>query len=420
MESNFRTDSHRQLNYNNILVKNDERLAFVPQRRLVYLDHSATTPTDPRVVEAMLPYFTEVYGNPSSAHSFGRKAEAAVETARETIARILNCQPSEIVFTSGGSEGDNLALRGAAWSARKAGKGARLITTPVEHDAVVKTVEQLVEVMGFEQTLLPVDRCGLVDVEDFAAACRQDTAIASLIYANNEVGSIQPISELGALAHEHGVLVHTDAVQAAGQLSLDVKALNVDMLSISAHKFYGPKGIGALYVRDGITLVPSQSGGSHEEGRRAGTHNTPFIVGMAKALELAYAELDKRTAHYQALRDQLIDGVLTRVSGAHLTGHPTNRLFSHASFLIEDVESGALIMHLDMRGVAASGGSACKTGNPEPSEVLLAMGYTPKEAMGSLRLTVGRQTTPEDIDYSIDMMVETVEKLRKLSREMML
>jgi cysteine desulfurase len=384
--------------------------------RAVYLDHSATTPTDPRVVAAMMPYFTEVYGNPSSAHRFGREAEHAIETARETVAHILNCRSSEIVFTSGGSESDNLAVRGSAWAARQAGRGDHLITTPIEHSAVGKTVAQMVEIMGFSCSVLPVDHTGRVDAEDFVAACREDSSLASIMYANNEVGTIQPIPQIAAHARERGVLLHTDAVQAVGQLNLDVQALGVDLLSISAHKFYGPKGIGALYVRDGVEIVPSQSGGSHEDGRRAGTHNTPLIVGLAKALELAYDELDERTAHYQTLRDHLIDAVLSRVSVARLTGHPEQRLPAHASFIFEGADSSLLLMHLDMKGVAASGASACKTGNPEPSEVLLAMGYSPEEASGSLRLTVGRTTTWADIDYAVDVLVEAVEKVRKLAR----
>jgi cysteine desulfurase len=388
-------------------------------RRIVYLDHSATTPTDPRVIEAMMPYFSEIYGNPSSAHSFGRKAEAAIETARESVARIINCKPSEVIFTSGGSESDNLAIRGAAWTARHRGQGKHLITMPVEHSAVAKTVEQMVTVMGFEHTVLPVNQFGILSTEAFIQACRPDTTVASLMYANNEVGSILPINQFATLEKEHQLRFHTDAVQAAGQLPLDVMVLGVDMMSISAHKFYGPKGVGALFVREGIELTPSQSGGSHEDGYRAGTHNTPFIIGLAKALELAYEEFDERVAHYQSMRDQLIDGILGRVSGVHLTGHPTQRLPSHASFVIDDIESDALIMHLDMSGVAASAGSACKTGNPEPSSVLLAMGYTPKEALGSLRLSVGRQTTAEDIEDTVATLADSVEKLRKLSREIM-
>lgn len=382
-------------------------------RRSVYLDHSATTPTDPRVIETMLPFFGEIYGNPASAHGFGRKAEQAVEDARETMARLLNCKPSEIVFTSGGSESDNLALRGAGMTARQQGRGSHLVTTPIEHNAVGKTVAQMADALNFETTLLPVDAVGMVDVEDFASALRPDTAVASVIYANNEVGTIEPIPLLAAQAKARGVLFHTDAVQAAGQLTLDVQRLGVDLLSLSAHKFYGPKGVGALYMRDGIDLLPSQTGGSHEEGRRAGTLNTPAIVGMAKALELAYDEIEAYTAHYQTMRDQLIDGVLSRVPGAQLTGHPEQRLPSHASFVFDGIDGNLLIVYLDVRGVAASSASACKTGNPEPSSVLLALGYEPEIATSSLRLTVGRQTTSEDVEFAIGALAESVEKLHK-------
>lgn len=385
-------------------------------RRTVYLDHSASTPCDPRVVEAMMPYFSEVYGNSSSSHSFGRKAEIAIDDARETIARILNCKPTEIIFTSGGSESDNLAVRGAGWMARATGKGAHLITTPVEHSAVSAPVKQMAGLQGFKSTFLPVSNQAEIDPEDLAAALRDNTALVSIIYANNEVGTIAPIPQLAAHAHERGALFHTDAVQAAGQLDLDVQTLGVDMMSLSAHKFYGPKGVGALYVRDGLELIAAQAGGSHERGRRAGTHNTPFIVGMAKALEIAHAERDSRLAHYRAMRDMLVDGILQRVPDVVLTGHPTQRLPSHASFIIKGVDSSKLLMHLDMRGVAASGGSACKTGNPEPSGVLLAMGFLPEDAIGSLRLTVGLHTTEQDIEYAITAVQESVEKLRKLAK----
>jgi cysteine desulfurase len=384
-------------------------------RRAIYLDHSASTPTDSRVVEAMMPYFTEVYGNSSSSHSFGRKAERAIEDAREVMAQILNCKPSEIVFTSGGSESDNLAIRGTVWNARQQGKNGHLITTPTEHDAVSRTVEQLAEVMGFEQSILPVDRVGLVSVEGFEQFIRENTVLASVIYANNEVGTIQPIVELAKIAHERGILFHTDAVQAGGQIPLDVQALGVDLLSLSAHKFYGPKGVGMLYMRNGIDLIPNQSGGGHENGRRAGTHNTPFIVGMAKALRLAYDEWETHIGHYRTMRNRLIDGVLSRVPNVQLTGHPEQRLPSHASFIFDGIESNLLLSHLDMKGIAASSGSACKTGNPEPSGVLLAMGYSEKEALSSLRLTVGRQTTAEEIDYTVDTLAQVVEKLTKLA-----
>lgn len=385
-------------------------------KRTVYLDYSASTPTDPRVIEAMLPYFTEVYGNPSSSHSFGRRAERAIEDARESMARLFNCKPIEIIFTSGGSESDNLAIRGAAWSARRDGRGQHLVTTPVEHSAVSRTVRQLAELQGFTQTVLPVDHHGLVDIEDFANAITEGTAVASVIYANNEVGSIAPIPKLAALAHERGALFHTDAVQAAGQITLDVPTLGADMFSISAHKFYGPKGVGALYVREGLSLAANQTGGSHENGRRAGTSATPLIVGMAKALELAYAEREAHVVRYKHLRDMLISGILAHVPDSELSGHPDQRMPSHASFVFEGVDSAKLLMHLDLKGIAASGGSACKTGNPEPSGVLLAMGYTEKQAIGSLRLTVGKWTTEEEIEYALPIIIETVEKVRKLSR----
>jgi cysteine desulfurase len=270
--------------------------------------------------------------------------------------------------------------------------------------------------MNFSQVVVPVDRFGLVDCDRFAAVCNDQAVLASIMYANNEVGTIEPIWELGRIARDKSVLFHTDAVQAVGQLPIDVQALNVDMMSISAHKFYGPKGVGALYVREGVELVPSQSGGNHENGRRAGTHNTPLIVGMAKALELAYEEFDARNEHYQSMRDQLIDGVLSRVKNARLTGHPEHRLASHASFTFDGIDSNVLLMHLDVNGIAASGGSACKTGNPKPSDVLMALGYSEREALGGLRLTVGQQTTAEDIEYTIRILAEVVDKLYKLVR----
>ncbi len=385
-------------------------------QRSVYLDHSASTPTDPRVLEAMLPYFTEVYGNALSVHSQGRRAEQAIENARMTIARLLNCKPFEIVFTGGGSESDNLALRGAAIAARDAGRGNRIITTPIEHSAIGRTVDQLADHYNFTKVLLPVAATGTVSTVDFERLCESDTVLASVMLANNEVGTLEPIAELAAIARERGVIFHTDAVQAGGQIQLDVQQLGVDLLSLSAHKFYGPKGVGVLYVRDGVNLVPSQSGGSHENGRRAGTHATPLIVGMAKALELASAEFETRTAHYAHVRDLLIEGVLSRIPEAQLTGHPTERLPCHASFVFLGIDANKLLIHLDMRGVAASSASACKTGNPEPSGVLLALGYDRSTALGSLRLSVGKDTTEDDAAYALDKIVESVATLKKLSR----
>lgn len=387
-------------------------------KREVYLDYSASTPVDARVLEAMMPYFSEVYANPSSSHSFGRKAEQAIEDARTAVAKILNCKRNEIVFTSGGSESDNLAIRGAGWMAKQQGKPSRLITSPIEHSAVINTVELLGELMDFETEIVPVDQYGFVNISAFQTACEKGGAIASIIYANNEVGTIQDLSQLSSIAHQNNLLFHTDATQAGGQLTLDVEALGIDMLTLSAHKFYGPKGVGILYVKDGIELASSQSGGSHERGRRAGTHNTPFIVGLAKALELAYTEQDERLAHYKKMRDMLISGILDRLPSVVLSGHPERRLPSHASFIVDDIDANALLMHLDMKGIGASSGSACKTGNPEPSEVLLAVGYSPEQAKCGLRLSVGMQTTAEDIEYAVDGVVDAVQKLRKLSREL--
>ncbi|MBN8591981.1 MAG: cysteine desulfurase [Anaerolineae bacterium] len=367
----------------------------------IYLDHSATTPVDTRVLDVMLPFFTQLYGNASSGHVFGRDAVLAIEEARETIASVLHCKPAEIIFTSGGSESDNLAVRGAAWANQ--GRGKHLITTPLEHGAVGKTLDQLVTLNGFESTYLRPDHYGIIHPAELVAACRPDTTVCSIMYANNEVGTIQPIRELATVAHANGVIFHTDAVQAAGQLTLDVQYLGVDLLSLSGHKFYGPKGVGALYVREGVDIIPTQTGGSHEFGLRAGTLNTPLIVGLAEALRLAYEYLQTRIAHYTALRDRLIGGVLAVVPNARLSGHPTNRLPSHASFVFQGEYPG-LLDDLAAAGVAASAASACKTGSTTPSSVLLALGYDPLTAANSLRLTVGVQTTVAEIDYTINLL----------------
>lgn len=383
-------------------------------KRNVYLDHSASTPVDERVLEAMQPWFSHSYGNASSAHGPGRQAERAIEDARESVARVLNCQPQEIVFNSGGTEGDNHAIRGGAWMMRQAGRGAHLLSTPTEHSAVSQTMAQLTEVQGFTHTLLPVDRFGRCSPADFETACKPDTVLASVMLANNEVGNLQPVPALARAARARNVLFHTDAVQAAGQMPLDVQALDVDLLSISAHKFYGPKGVGALYVRSGLPLLPSQTGGDHEDGRRAGTHNTPLIVGLAKALELADSEREQHVAHYRHMRNRLIDGVLAALPDIALSGHPQERLPGHASFVLDGIDSSMLLMHLDVNGVAASGGSACKTGSPEPSSVLLALGFGEQQAIGGLRMTVGRGTTGEDIEYAVNTLANAVMKLRQM------
>ncbi|MCE7946628.1 MAG: cysteine desulfurase [Chloroflexi bacterium CFX4] len=385
--------------------------------RPIYLDHAATTPTDPRVVEAMLPYFAEIYGNPSSAHSFGRKAEGAIETARERLAQLLNCSRTEIVFTSCGTESDNMALRGVAMQALSMGKRAHIFTTQAEHHAVSHTAEQLARLNLARLTWLTPEADGSLTPQTLETALSgltpEEVGLVSVMYANNEIGTIQPIAALAEVAHAHGALFHTDSVQAAGQLSLDVQALGVDMLALSAHKFYGPKGVGLLYMRRGVSLFSAQTGGSQENSHRAGTHNVPLIVGMARALELAYEDLPVRVANYTRLRDRLIDGVLDSVEGAQLTGaEKGRRLPNHASFAFKGIEANALLMHLDLSGIAASSGSACNTGNPKPSDVLLSVGLAPDLALGSLRLTVGRQTTDDDISYVLTTLPTAVERLR--------
>lgn len=393
------------------------------QERLIYLDHAATTPTDERVVEAMLPYFTEHFGNPSSSHRMGREAERAIEEARETIAGILNCEPREIIFTSCATESDNMALRGPIMAGQiEAKKRGHIITDRAEHHAVSYTAEQLELIGQARVTWIQVSSEGKISPQALDEALETvspgETTIVSVLYANNEVGTIQPIADLAALAHAHGALFHCDAVQAAGQLPLDVKALGVDLLALTAHKFYGPKGVGLLYVRDGVRLLSAQTGGGQESERRAGTHNVPLIVGMAKALEIAYEEFNHNVAKYTRLRNRLIHELLGAVDNAHLTGAwDEGRLPNHASFVIRGVEANQLLMHLDMAGIAASSGSACNTGNPEPSDVLISMGYEPDLALSSLRLTVGRSTTEGDIDQVMKVLPDAVSRIREVRAE---
>ena len=381
--------------------------------RHVYLDHAATTPADPRVLEAMLPYFRESFGNPSSIHRWGQAAEAAVEDARRSVARVLGCSPEEIVFTSCGSESDNLALRGAALAARELRQATHLLTTPVEHPAVLRTARHLAEHAGFELEMIPVDGDGRVDPKTLESRLRSGTALVSVIYANNEIGTINPIRELAAVCRARGIPFHTDAVQAASQLEVQAGELGVDLMSIGAHKFYGPKGVGALYVRQGTGLIPAQTGGSQEHGLRAGTHNVPLIVGIAEALRLTDLERQTQADHFRMLRDRLIAGVLEGISGARLTGHRTERLPNHASFVFRGLDGNALVAALDMAGYGCSSGSACKTGSPEPSEVLTATGLPREWALGSLRVTVGRRTTIADIDGLLEVLPGIVVRLRK-------
>ena len=383
--------------------------------RMVYMDHAATTPVDPRVVEAMLPYWTQQYGNASSIYTLGRQARHALEDARRTVAEILNCDPKEVIFTSCGSESDNLALRGVAFQRRQRGGKNHIITSSIEHHAIGHTVEQLVKEFGFEAIYLPVDRYGMVDPADVARAIRPETAIISIMYANNEVGTIQPIAAIGRIAREHKVPFHSDAVQAGGTLSLDVKALQVDLMSLSAHKFYGPKGVGVLYARRGVPLLPMQTGGGHERNRRAGTENVAYAVGLATALRLAYEEAEEANARIARLRDRLVAGVLERIPDSQLSGHPTQRLPNSASFLFKYVEGESILLNLDQMGVAASSGSACTSGSLEPSHVLTAMGFPHEVAHGSLRLTLGRENTDEDIDHVLAGLPGIIEKLRLMS-----
>jgi cysteine desulfurase len=335
-----------------------------------------------------------------------------VETARRSIAAILNCAPDELVFTSCGSESNNLALRGVGLA--QASKGKRhIISSPVEHHAVLHTVEDLVEHFDFEMTLTPVDRHGLVDPAAIEAAIRPDTALISIMLANNEVGTIEPVNEIGALARRHGVPFHTDAVQGGAYLSLDVQALNADLLSLSAHKFYGPKGIGLLYVRKGTQVRPMQTGGGQERGRRAGTENVPYIVGMARALELAQEDREEENARLVVLRDHLANGLLERIAGLTISGHPTRRLPGHLSVVVEGVEAEGMLIALDLAGIAVSSGSACATGLPTPSHVLTAMGYGSQEAMGALRFSLGRASTMEDVAFLLATLPGIVTRMRE-------
>ncbi|MBC7264618.1 MAG: cysteine desulfurase NifS [Chloroflexi bacterium] len=381
--------------------------------KTIYMDHAATTPVDPRVVEAMLPYFTQKYGNASSIYALGREAHAAMEEARSRIAAILNADPKEIIFTSCGTESDNLAIRGVAWANRD--KGNHIISSPIEHHAVGHTLEQLHKLWGYEITYVPVDRYGVVDPDDVGRAITDKTVLITIMYANNEIGTIEPIAEIAKVAQAKKIPFHTDAVQAGGALDLDVKKLGVDLMSLSAHKFYGPKGIGLLYAKRFTKLVPTQTGGSHERNRRAGTENIPYIVGMAKALELAQNAREEINRHVQALRDRLIQGVLSTIPDVLLTGHPTQRLPNSASFVFKGVEGESILLNLDLQGVAASSGSACTSASLEPSHVLLALGLPPEICHGSLRLTLGKDNTEADVEYVLSILPGIVEKLRAMS-----
>lgn len=384
------------------------------QRPVIYMDHSASTPVRPPVLEAMQPYFDRFYGNPSSIHRVGRQAHAGLDRARRTVAEILGAKESEIVFTACGTESDNAALRGIALARRKATGANHIVTLPIEHKAVLHTAFDLRDNFGFQLTLVPVDEQGLVRVEDVAQALGdgRDVAVVSVMLANNEIGTVQPVAQIGQLCQERGVPFHTDAVQAAGKLSLRVDELHVDALSVSAHKFYGPKGVGFLYLRQGTPFQPILTGASHEGNRRAGTENVPGIVGLAAALALCEEEREEENARLQILRDRLIGGILEEVEGARLTGHPTQRLANHASFVIQGVEAEGVLIALDLAGVAASSGSACTSASQKPSHVLEAIGVPAQDAAGGLRLSLGHSNTPEQVEYVLEQLPRIVERIR--------
>ncbi len=378
----------------------------------IYLDNAATTRVHPEVVEAMLPYFTECYGNPSAIYSFAGEAQKAVEKARETLADLIGAKPEEIYFTAGGSESDNWALKAAAEAYRD--KGKHIITSKIEHHAVLHTCEYL-EKQGYEITYIDVDEYGFVKLDELEKAIRPDTILISVMTANNEIGTIQPVEEIGRIARAHGVLFHTDAVQAFGQIELDVDKMNIDMLSASGHKLNGPKGVGLLYIRKGVKIRSFIHGGAQERSRRAGTHNVPGIVGFGKAAELAKASLAQRTAYEMQLRDYLIDRVLREIPYSRLNGDRERRLPNNAHFCFRYIEGESMLILLDQKGVCASSGSACTSGSLDPSHVLLAIGLPHEIAHGSLRLTLSEQTTKEDIDYTVDALKEIVERLRNMS-----
>jgi cysteine desulfurase len=384
---------------------------------MIYLDHAATTRLDPEVLAEMMPYLGDFYGNASSIYALGRESRKAVEAARELLAAFLNARPKEIVFTSGGSESDNLALRGAAWGLRLRNSVApHIITSQIEHHAVLFTCQAL-EKQGFPVTYLPQDRHGRIVVEQVAEAITERTGLISLMHANNEVGTIQPVAEVGALARERGILFHTDAVQSMGLLPVDVRALRVDLLSLSGHKIYGPKGVGALYVRTGVRLAPQVTGGDQEFNRRAGTENVPGIVGLGKAVERVYGQRESEPERLRGLRDRLIEGVLGSVPECELTGHRTERLPNNASFIFHGIEGEPLLLNLDIQGIAASSGSACASGSVEPSHVLLAMGYSHAAAHGALRLTLGRENEETDVEAVLAVLPGLAAGLRGLRRD---
>jgi len=378
----------------------------------IYLDHAATTAVKPEVLETMLPYFTEKYGNASSIYSLGRENKKAIDDAREKVAKELNTLSKEIFFTSGGTESDNWAIKGVAFSNES--KGKHIITTNIEHHAVLHTCKYL-EKYGFEVTYVPVDNKGIVHVEDIEKAIRPDTILISVMFANNEIGTIQPIKEIGALAKEKGIYFHTDAVQAIGNIPIDVKDMNIDLLSLSGHKFYGPKGVGVLYIRDGVRISPMLHGGAQERGKRASTENVAGIIGLGKAIELATEDIEGYNTKLMKLRDRAIKEILEKIPYSRLNGDEKNRLPGNVNISFEFIEGESILLMLDMKGICASSGSACTSGSLDPSHVLLAIGLPHEIAHGSLRLTFGEENTDSDLDYLLETLPPIIEKLRAMS-----
>jgi len=379
---------------------------------MIYMDHSATSPVDPKVFEAMKPYFTNEFGNASTLYSLGRNAKNAMESARQEVATIIGADPKEIIFTSGGTESDNIAILGTARKLKN--KGNHIITSDIEHPAVEETCKYL-EKNGYKITYLPVYKEGIVRVKDLEDAITDETILITIMHANNEIGTIQPIAEIGKIANERGIYFHTDAVQTVGKIPVNVIEMNVDMLSLSSHKLYGPKGIGALYIKKGVRIEPLMYGGGHERGFRPGTENIPGIVGLGKACSIANQNIEDNARKLTNLRNKLIDAVLEQNKDSYLNGHRTKRLPNNANFRFDAIEGESLILHLDFKGIAASTGSACSSTKLEASHVLLAIGLEKEEAHGSLRISLGIENTEEDIDYAITAIKEVVEKLRKMS-----
>lgn len=380
--------------------------------RIHYLDSNATTPLDPQVREAMIPYLTERFGNPSAIYQLAQEIRGEVEEARAKVARLINADPEEVIFTSGGTEADNQAVKGVASALRN--KGGHIITSQIEHHAVLNTCEYL-EKIGCEVTYLSVDRYGIVDLGALTRAIREDTILITIIHGNNEIGTIEPIEEIARIAHEHNIYFHTDAVQTVGKIQVDVKAMDLDLLSLSGHKFHGPKGIGALYVRKGVQIDPLVHGGHHERNRRAGTENVPGIIGLGKAAEIAQLELSVNEQKIRYLCDKLEKGILERIPEVIVNGHPEKRLFNTLNVCLKGIEGESILLNLDFEGICASSGSACSSGSLDPSHVLLATGISPDVAHGSLRLSLNKFNTEEDVDKVLEVLPMIAEKLRNMS-----